>query len=456
MDCEDGLLAICGPRVGKTTSLAVPMICEAPGSVLATSNKRDIVDLPRAIRAKRGRVWVFDPQGISGEPPTWYWDMIGYINSAERAMEIATVFMDCKPGGGDATNAGFFREMGRNLLAGLFLAASRSGAGIDAVRDWLADQSDQTPLRILRESGDMGLERYLRGIYQTNPQQRDGYFGEASSFANVFLFDEITDWIRPSPGREAFDIEAFVRSGCQLIPGQVRRPQTLFMLSAENSAKECPQYITALTVAVTRTAETIAATLPHGRLDVPLYAVLDEAANVCRWGALPKMYSHYGSRGIVLATILQSYAQGRNVWGKESMDAMWSAATTKCYGGGSSEVEFLRSLSQLVGEFWTQHVSVSTSAHSPGVSSSRQVSKEDIFSAADLAAIPRGYMVMLASGEEPLLVNTVPYWSRPYGGEVGQKPARRLNPIPVVEAEVDGGAGPVSFTPREGIRIGQP
>jgi hypothetical protein len=38
--------------------------------------------------------------------------------------------------------------------------------------------------------------------------------------------------------------------------------------------------------------------------------LLDEAANVCRWRDLPNLYSHYGSRGIVLMTILQSWSQG--------------------------------------------------------------------------------------------------------------------------------------------------
>ncbi|WP_405065130.1 TraM recognition domain-containing protein [Kribbella sp. NBC_01510] len=41
-----------------------------------------------------------------------------------------------------------------------------------------------------------------------------------------------------------------------------------------------------------------------------MIGVLDEAANVCRWKDLPDLYSHYGSREIVLTTILQSWAHG--------------------------------------------------------------------------------------------------------------------------------------------------
>jgi hypothetical protein len=61
-------------------------------------------------------------------------------------------------------------------------------------------------------------------------------------------------------------------------------------------------------------AAELATTLPGGCLQVPLLGVLDVAANVCRWRGLPDLYSHYGSRGIVLMTILQSWFQGTAVW----------------------------------------------------------------------------------------------------------------------------------------------
>lgn len=51
-------------------------------------------------------------------------------------------------------------------------------------------------------------------------------------------------------------------------------------------------------------------------MDPPLLAVLDEAANVCRIADLPQLYSHLSARGVIPITILQSYAQGEQVWGK--------------------------------------------------------------------------------------------------------------------------------------------
>ena len=61
-------LMIAGPRTGKTTAWLVPRIIAAPGAVLATSNKRDIVYVTRLERSRFGRTWVFDENllGVHG------------------------------------------------------------------------------------------------------------------------------------------------------------------------------------------------------------------------------------------------------------------------------------------------------------------------------------------------------------------------------------------------------
>ena len=104
--------------------------------------------------------------------------------------------------------------------------------------------------------------------------------------------------------------------------------------------------MTALTVAICEAAEERAKGSHRGSASgPPLVAVVDEAANVCRWRELPNLYSHYGSRGICMMTILQSWSQGVEVWGRDGMRTLWSAANIKVYGGGVSEIEFLSELS---------------------------------------------------------------------------------------------------------------
>lgn len=88
--------------------------------------------------------------------------------------------------------------------------------------------------------------------------------------------------------RPQFDPAAFVRSH-----------DTLYSLSLEGQATAGP-LVTALTAVITEAAEDYAKTQRGGRMATPLLGVLDEAANVCRWRNLPDLYSHYGSRGIIL------------------------------------------------------------------------------------------------------------------------------------------------------------
>ena len=58
------------------------------------------------------------------------------------------------------------------------------------------------------------------------------------------------------------------------------------------------------------------------------------------------MYSHFGSRGIVVDTLLQSWSQGTARWGDAGMKKLWSAANVAVYGGGVKEKEFLSLLSE--------------------------------------------------------------------------------------------------------------
>ena len=195
--------------------------------------------------------------------------------------------------------------------------------------------------------------------------------------------------------------------------------------------------MTGLTLAVCEAAEDLAKVSRGGRLAVPLVVVLDEAANVCRWRKLPDLYSHYGSRGILLITVLQSWSQGVAVWGREGMRKLWSAATVKVYGGGVSEVEFLEELSKLIGEY-DALTRQDTHSHRQGRSTNRSVRQARILDVADLAAMPQGRVVVIASGARPALAAPIPWMAGPHAEKVRASLAAHdpINdtPTPTVEA----------------------
>ncbi len=307
--------------------------------MLATSNKRDLVDASRDVRADRGKVWVFDPQGIAGEQPTWWWDPISYVTDEVKAIEMADVFALASREVGARTDA-FFDTAGQNLVAQLLLAAALERRELTQVYLWLSAETDEEPAEILRDHGYRVIAGALQAQINAPEKQRGGVFGTAREVCSFMTNRDAMAWVTPSPGRRPeFDPRAFAAS-----------TDTLYSLSKEGKAGAGP-LVTGLTLAVCEAAEELAKTCRGGRLPVPMVAVLDEAANVCRWRKLPDLYSHYGSRGILLMTILQSWSQGVEVWGREGMRKLWSAATVKVYGGGVTEVEFLEELSKLIGEY---------------------------------------------------------------------------------------------------------
>lgn len=404
---EDMHLDIWGPRTGKTTSRAVPAILEAPGAVLVTSNKRDVVDATREVRAPFGPVRVFDPQAITGEEPSWWWNPLSYVTDEVKAAKLAEHFAagSREPGArGDA----YFDNAGQDLLAGLLLAAALDGRPITDVYRWLTQPTDDEPAQILRRHDVPLIERQVEGVINAPEKQRGGVYGTAQQMAACLTNRQVAGWVTPANGgfdsRPQFDPAAFVASG-----------GTLYSLSKENRGTAGP-LVTALTVAVVEAAEELAASSAHGRLPVPMLGVLDEAANVCRWRELPNLYSHYGSRGIVLMTILQSWSQGVDVWGESGMNKLFSAANVFVYGGGVREERFLESISKTIGDY--DQLTSSTSTGRRHRSLSRQLVRHRILEVDELAALPKGWAVVLASGARSTLIRTRPWMTGPHADQV--------------------------------------
>ncbi|MCX4509315.1 TraM recognition domain-containing protein [Streptomyces sp. NBC_01619] len=408
---EDMHIDIWGPRTGKTTRRAIPAILDAPGAVLVTSNKRDVVDATRGPRASRGPVWVFDPQQVAQEPPTWWWNPLSYVTDVAKARKLADHFASGSRDA-DASTDAYFDPAGQDLLANLLLAAAVANAPITQIYTWLATPKDDTPERVLRGAGHLMPADALAGVITAPDKQRSGIYGVAQQMASCLINPEVNKWVTPGDGapRAQFDPHTFVREA-----------STLYSLSREGSDSAGP-LVTALTVAVVEAAEEYATTQRGGRLPLPLVGVLDEAANVCRWRALPDLYSHYGSRGIILMTILQSWAQGIEVWGERGMEKLWSAANVRVYGGGVSDTRFLGDLSELAGEYDLREFSTTRESEFGGWSGNRTVNesvrRERVLQVSDLGSMPPGRALVLASGTRPVLVETIPWWEGPYARSV--------------------------------------
>lgn len=422
---EDLHLDIWGPRTGKSTARVIPAILAAIGPVLVTSNKRDVVDATRDVRAAKGSAtFIFDPQGVAGEEPTWFWDPLSWVDARTegcemRAARLAGHFAD-DDAERDQTDS-FFDPEAEDLLSGLFLAAAVALQPITQVWEWVTNPQNTEPIEILRRARHHFSASGLSAQYNTDPRTKSGVFSVAKKMIRCLKLSNVHAWVTPIPvrlqdGRElanrpAFDeLEFLERNG------------TLYSLSLEGRGSAAP-LVSALTEAVVDVAMRKAARSHFGRLPIPLLAVLDEAANVVRWRELPKQYSHFGSRGIVVMTVLQSWAQGARCWGEAGMAALWSAATIKVLGSGVDDTRFLTERSEAIGDHDAIVYGLSESRGSRTYS--RSLSSSRTLTVKTLATLPRGRVVVFSSGAPPVLARTVPWWEGPYAGAVRQSIAHR-------------------------------
>lgn len=393
---EDVELDLMAPRAGKSTGIAIPRVLRAQGAVLLTSNKSDVYAVTRARRAAAGTVWTFDPQGIAHAPRAMWWNMLDECHTIEGARRLAGHFVASV--NDDTAKKDFWIAAAQNTLTALFLAAARGRAPVPELLGWLADPADRTPVDLLREVGLPAMAEQLQGTIRGAVETRDGIYETARQTVSCLLDPEILAWVTPDPELPEFRPDRHVLG-----------TDTLYLLSKDGGGSAAG--VIAGMADATMRAGVVAAERMGGRLDPPLTAVLDEAANVCRISDLPDLYSHFGSRGINVVTLLQSYRQGARVWGELGMDALWSAATVKLLGAGLDDADFVQKISTLVGQHDVRTPSVSHSRD--GSSRSYSYRQEAVLPPDRIRALPKGSALLLATGVRPALIRLRPWYKEP-------------------------------------------
>ncbi|WP_309114660.1 TraM recognition domain-containing protein [Saccharothrix sp.] len=408
---EDVELVICGPRSNKTSAKVVPDIIAAPGPVVATSNKPDVWMLTAGVRAKRGRIWLFDPQRITYQGQAFWWDPLSAVRDVESASRMASYFM--REVGGGAGSSGradpFFTPASTKTLRQLILAAACSGRTLRDVVMWVSTRSEE-PATYLERAGHGAQAVSLRSTLELPPETKGGIFEGVSTALACLDSEALLRWVTPpstwkeppTDPRTVAQLDLW-----SLITKVGDQHPTLYLLSREGEGSGRP--IVAAIVGELIDVAVQAASARGGRLDPPITLQLDEAANIVRLPELPSWMSWFGSMGLLVTVVLQSREQGRSVWGREGFDSLWSAATIKTVGAGVADADFAEEVSRLVGDHKIEETS--TSYSSGGRSTSRSLRTERILSAADVAAMNRTNAILLTSGRRPALLNLHPWYA---------------------------------------------
>ncbi|MGH3995531.1 MAG: type IV secretory system conjugative DNA transfer family protein, partial [Pseudonocardiaceae bacterium] len=135
---EDVTVGLGGPRCGKTGELCC-RILDAPGAVIATSTRTDLIEHTAHDRGRWGRpVGVFNPSGVGGVPSTITFSPLTGCENPTVATARATDLLSATahPASGDAEH---WLSLARLSLAPLLHAAALGDGTMWDVRAWIAD-----------------------------------------------------------------------------------------------------------------------------------------------------------------------------------------------------------------------------------------------------------------------------------------------------------------------------
>ncbi|MGK2957720.1 MAG: type IV secretory system conjugative DNA transfer family protein [Acidimicrobiales bacterium] len=400
---EDVLVVFMAPRSGKTSEVAAPQVLAAPGAVLATSNKADLWALTAAARRRstRERDWVFDPQRIAGTNQTWWWNPLAGVTTVESAQRLTSHFI--AEVRGDKQRE-FWSSAAEDVLASLFLAAGSTGRTLVDVYDWLNRTTSPIPVDLLRNGGHVASANGLQARQSGAVETREGVFETARVAAKCLRDPNIMAWVTPPTlPLEEFDSAGFAATR-----------ETLYLLTKDGAGGAAP-LVAAFADRVMQDATRLAERR-GGRLDPPMVAVLDEAANICKIADLPQLYSHLGSRGIIPVTILQSYPQGVGVWGETGMATLWAASTIKIIGAGLDDDKFLDKVSKLIGDHDVPMRAINQGTNNQGESISLR--RQRILAPEALRELAKGTAVLLATGCRPALLEMQPWYRGPHASQI--------------------------------------
>jgi type IV secretion system protein VirD4 len=415
---ESLILIIAAPQEGKSQA-AAGAILDAPGPVVATSIRGDLIRATAALRAGRGLVHVWNPEGIGEFGSTFRMNITAGCESVETAVRRAGMMVEgiTARGLGDDD---FWNDQASMTLAALMHAAALVGRDITTVYQWISS-NDPAPLQVLwRHPGADPAARMVAQMYARLPERtRSGIMATLSRVLRFMTLPACVEAVTTPDGGPGFDFERFVwsRDTLYLVASDgAGTPVTpLFLLLVGELA-----HVARLAGAVARPARR-----PRGpvlglawparlldrlfpvtaatRLDPPLTMVLDEVANTAPV-PVEKWSSWAAGSGVRLVLVAQAWAQLVQRWGVHGAATVWQCCKTKVIYGATSEPELGRMVEQLCD---TVRLRVTERVPGKDGQAGRRVHRHEevrLLPAGELRQLPLGYAVVVQGHGLPAVV----------------------------------------------------
>jgi type IV secretion system protein VirD4 len=384
---EEHVLVMAPPRTFKTAFLA-DVILRYPGPVIATTTKADVYALTAAVRAGRGPVHVFNPQGIGNVPSTFRWSPVDGCQDPATAIRRADAFAFAvsQKGVEDGT---FWSAKASDYLRGYFHAAALAGYDLRAVASWASGADPEVPEQILAAAGAPQWALTLAEL-RSEAHKTAATVRMVMSRALSFMADPaLAASVLPAPG-EGFDIPAFLRDA-----------GTIYLIAeATNQDAPVAPLFAAMATEIHYTAAQIGQTSASGRLDPPLLMGLDEVTQICPV-PLPSWLSDSGGKGIQIVAVVHGEAQLAGRWDDHGRQVVLDTSSVKVFLPGITDTTTLDAASKLCGQAaWK-------------IRGQDHASRHDVATPDMIRQLPAGFALVIRGGCAPVIARLPRAWNNP-------------------------------------------
>jgi type IV secretion system protein VirD4 len=384
---RQALVAFGPPQSGKSAGLAIPALLEWRGPAVASSIKTDLLGATLSRRRALGRVFVFDPFGLS-DVAAHTWSPLAAARTWDGALEVAWRLASAGELDQRGVEGGdFWSVAAEQRLAPLLYTAARTGGGIDSLVRWTYGQGgrelDQALAQVIGEAtceaeiaGAHAAYDAVRAFASQAERTRTSIEATAQALLRAYRFTAVAQSART----------------CEITPdGLLDQPATLYLIGDAKASKLLrPIFLALLGEVVDRAYER--ATRTGGRLALPLLVCLDEAGNVAPLPNLAEVASTAPSHNIQLVSIFHDLAQARARYGRQA-DTVINSHRARMLLPGVADLDTLRYFAGLIGEEEIRDVTRTTAAGGTSRSFARR--RRPLLAAEALRRLPDGQAVLI-------------------------------------------------------------
>ncbi len=398
------VVLVLGPAQQGKSSLLARTILRAPGSVLSTCTKLDLYRSTSEYRSQFGRIWLMNPEGQGGIPINFRWSPVSGCENPVVAMERAAAMISAAGDNADVTDAGYWKEMGTQLLACLLHAAALGGCDMRKVWEWANNPSTLEPGRHLEDDrAGHGWAAQLKSMQLLDPKQTGSIYSTMRRGIAFMLNPQLAQMALPAEG-EGIDIDAFILSR-----------DSIYLVGEDTPGTSVAPYFLAFVTTVHTRAKRLATQQPGGRLDPSILFALDELALICpipldRWAA------DSGGRGISIWGCCQAVSQLDQKYGREAARTIWAASNVHIILGGVKDHEYIEGISRMIGDREVDVVAQSQQSSWQGGRTSSTSTHPQLRRAIppqDIVQLEKWTALVLYRNLPPVRVSYLPIWKDP-------------------------------------------